>query len=395
MSASAQSTVPDFLANFLLDQQQRLALPEGLRGRAADIVSQAGVAGMSEPELQLEWFNDALCDKDLRAKALADPAGHYLNWVEDRVKTPFRVSYRIYDKIKRLWGVEAVNLVVNVVWPQEIAWGHRLRLSNDDRVAFMANVFLVSAARDPSRECLRLAETRATAVQDPVYTMAVAHEFSPAQIRSDPHIAANFEPLFLRAYRSLVADRINAMTPAQLSHLADTVRHKEGLERKALAWKRAVMACRRSPLSRVNGVISAAIEMNYDADTLILVEEIFLAKLAAGEISVDMDVGLPYRDFISFIRQTPAGSIPETSLPVDAMASEAALFSVVANPEGFIATLPDQYHQLGAGERLKFTNWLRPIAGRQRATPRDLVCDYGFHLVNAGFRKIPTFVSGS
>ncbi|AOG02800.1 hypothetical protein [Bosea sp. RAC05] len=394
MSAIPQSSVPDFLSNFLLDQQQRLALTDQTRKRAVAMVAETGIAGMSEADLYLEWFNDALCDKDIRTKAGLDPAAHYLDWLADRLLEPFRVSYRTYNKIKRLWGVETVNLVVNVVWPQEIAWGHRMRLSGDDRVAFMANVFLVSAARDPSRECLRLAEARMNAVQDLGYSMAVAHEFTPSQIRSDPHVGSGFEPLFIRAYRPLVAERISSMTPAQLSHLAETVRHKESLERRGLAAQRAVMACRRSPLSRINGVISSAIEMKYDSDRLVLAEEMFLDKLAAGEITVDLDVGLPYRDFINFIRHTPPDSILEASLPVDAMVAEAALFTVVANPEGFISTLPEQYHQLQAGVRTVFGSWLRPIASRQRATPRDLVCDYGFHLVRNGFRKIPTFVTG-
>lgn len=73
------------------------------------------------------------------------------------------------------------------------------------------------------------------------------------------------------------------------------------------------------------------------------------------------------------------------------LTSEADLFSVVADSRGFVNALPDNYHNLGAAEVEVFRAWLAPLATRKRAVPRDLVVDYGFHLVAQSFRRIPTF----
>ncbi|CAH1688528.1 conserved hypothetical protein [Hyphomicrobiales bacterium] len=391
IQSEATFHAPEVLANFLLEQRERLRLKAETRAFSVEFVQTNGITGMSEPDLHMEWFNDVVCDASRRASAAQDPDGSYRAWLAQRVRDPFAVSYRTYDKMKRRWNIESVNLMINVVWHQEIAWAQRTRLSPDDRDAFLANLFLVAAAKDPSRECLRLAEAREIAAQDPAYATAIEHDFPPGQIRMDPNIGARFVPLWLRTYRFQTAERLNTMNGTQMMHLAEKVRQMEKQERRVIVAERAVAACRRNPISRMIGVISVAIEVGWDADLLVAAEQLFLEKLLKGELTLAPDTGLPYTEFTQFVRTTPAEALADLTGPEFNLTSEADLFSVVADSRGFVNALPDNYHNLGAAEVEVFRAWLAPLATRKRAVPRDLVVDYGFHLVAQSFRRIPTF----
>jgi len=374
------------LWQFALRIQEALSLDASTRQRARDTVATTSEnPGLSEADLYLEWFNDLLCDGRERQKALSSPDLHYLSWLAGRVKNPFHISFRDHQGLMRRFGSpETANQLVNVVWKQEIAWAHRLRLSKDDKTAILANIFLLAATQNPSRELSRLAEMRETVMSEMDYALAPEHECPPAQIRSDPHIGGRFTPLFLRRYRVAAQSKIVQMTPEQLLHLAETVRHKEKKARRFLAAERAIIICRRSPLCRLTGVIAAAAEAGYDSDALVAGEATFLDKLSSGEETIEPNTGTPYVEFIAWLRRNP----PVQPQNIGSFTSQTALNAAIVNPSRFIDTLPEGYRDLGAGVRDVFAAWIAPYLAGDVA-PIDLVCDYGFHLVGESFRKLP------
>ena len=376
---------PGAVLRLLLERKRRLDVADHVHKRAAATVKAEGVPGMDETRLFQDWQNDVLADRE-RATftgAAADPGKAYLGYVAERVADPYHVSFRAVNALAKQAGEEEANTFVHVRWNQEMAWARRLRSAADDRVAVLAQLFLRSAAKEPGKAFAELAGAWSTAIEDIRFATAPEHHLSEGAIRALPDEVA-YRPAFLRLYAIKHGANLDRMNEAQLSVAAAQARASEETERRGELSAASVAAARRSPLSRMLGVLDAAAETRRSSDVLVLDEARFLVEVARGRLPKVVR-GLPYAEFIAWLRSNPPGPEPE---PV-AIGDEAhhAMARILSTPIYWLNKLPEDYEGVGCLDVDNFRDWANPIATGKAPVPRDPVADYGLHLVRRVYRR--------
>ncbi len=387
-----RTALGETLASLVIGRAKALALDKGARRQAASLLDEAakrsGIKGLDEVRLWQEWRNDLLARPGGRGgafvEAAADPAGNYLRWLVDRLADPFHVSYRAVDAAARRIGVSKANLLVDIRWPQEVAWARRSRGSAEDRVAIVSQAFLLNAVKDPSAEFVRMADAFLRALDDPGYVMAPEHGYSVDEIAAG-YGKPDFGPLFWRHGSVTLQDRLERMPAKDMRNAASVVRKAQASDVATRARARAASLARRANMARSVGVIEIALESGLTADGLVDAQEDFVKALETGDVPVPPDVGLPYEEFCAWLR-TIRPATQDVVSPMDELISESDLLSIMSNPIRWVQSLPSDYHNLGGRNPHVFHAWLRPLANRSRPFPRDPVVDFGFRLVSDNFR---------
>ncbi len=388
------------LASLVRKRADALGLDRAARRAAEDLVAHASQRmseetginrAFSEVRLYKEWRNDLLAkpgdDQNPWARITADPATPYMGWLDWRLAHPFHVSYRVVDAAARRMGVSTANLLVDIRWPQEVAWARRIRKSADERDVLVGHRFLLAAIADASSEFAKLAGAYAQASDDPAYVLAPEHDYAADEVAAG-YGSPDFGPLFLRHGRAVLADRLGRMSAKELRASAAVARRSEDTERGNRARRRAAANVRAANMARSPGIISIAVEAGLGADGLVDAQAEFARLVEAGAVPVPPDVGLPYEEFCAWLRTAQAPS-QTLLMPGDDLSGETELLGIVSNPIDWVRSLPRDYHDMGASDPRRFHRWLAPIASRERAFPRDAVVDYGFQLVAESFGIAP------
>ena len=368
------------------------------REKAKAMVAACATEGFDENVLWYEWRNDVVlfreasksrvmpilsAERDPFTPARKDPSSAYLAWLKERLDDPFRVSWRAVMRALRVVPLERANHFRDISWHQEIAWAHRLRASDDDRTAIASGRFLLLATKDASTQFVRLVKSWVSV--DSLFNLAPAHLFTAEDIRIGMGTGEH-EPLFLRLIRAETATWFDKADLRTRRLVADRVREAENSAQKVFARIRAVELVRKAPLARLVGVIQVAIEMGFSSDQLVEEESVYVGMLDSGEVEVPAGTGLPYQDFLHWLRlRKPSKSA--VLGPTDSIEAEGERLDIILSPRRWIEGLPRDYGYMDAANPLVFQQWFMPIRLNERPFPRDPRVDYGFHLVRRSFTK--------
>ena len=112
-------------------------------------------------------------------------------------------------------------------------------------------------------------------------------------------------------------------------------------------------------------------------------EGLFLADILRGRLPKVVR-GLPYHEFVAWLRARPAGEEPEPVAIGDE--EHKALVRILSMPVSWLNQLPEAFLPLGATDVETFRSWAAPLAAGTARIPRDAVADYGLHLVRLNYR---------
>ena len=375
----------EHILSLIRDRSRNLSVPADTREIARAMVKDHGAPGMDEAKLFPDWKSDVLSDDEEGAyeAASAAPGKAYLEYVRTRLDDPFFVSFRAVRSLARKIGDDEANLFVHLRWRQEVAWAKRMRASRDARTAVIAHTFLMTAAKEPSKSFLDLAEAWVGAMADPAFSMSPTHAMTVSAIRASETEAAHV-PAFQRLFALRHGSIIDKMTDARLVAASSHARSVEEAELRTAAARRSAAVARNSPLSRVIGVIEAARSTGRSSDELVSEERSFLRELEMGRVP-GVHGGYPYADFIRWLRAPPSGVATESTKPGDVAYRN--LTRLLNNPLSWLQSLPADYIDMQATTVSHYREWVDPFMAGSKPPPLDLVVDYGFFLVAKTFHS--------
>jgi hypothetical protein len=373
------------IAQIARDRAAALQVSAETVAEARKVVATAGMLGVDAAErLRKEWFNDVFGDRDNRdfKAASADPDGHFLEWLRERVLNPFHVTYRAVERAARRHGAEAAMKLATVVWQQEVAWAQRLRRDRNQRIAVLSAMFLREAVSNPFKAFGRIADAYADALtDDPDYARSACHDLTPSEIRERPE-SHDWTPLFLRISERAYRDILSEMSRTKLEALAERAARDEAKDLATLGTRRAAVSMLKSPLSRMAGVISSAIAAGLDSNDLVTAERRFAERLASGAIELPKGAFIPYREFLDFV--AAEGAVAEPPLESE---EELRIARVDCLDMAWLdQRVPEDFARFGALRKEKFENWKADVVAGVRPGPIDPVSDYGFFLIASAAR---------
>jgi len=372
------------IVEFIKERRRVLEVAGFVHEEARRRISAEGVPGMDEAKLHLEWLNDVLADPDESAWASAssDPAVSYDAFLERRLADPYRVSYRAVRALERKIGPYDANKFVYLHWNQEVAWAQRLRASDCKRTAILSHMFLINAGKDTGKAFCELASAWETAWGRADFSRSISHGLTEHAIR-DGQCLPEHVPVYLSLYEATRSSGIDRLPAAKIAEAALSAANVEAVRvRGALASKAAATA-RRTPLSRILGIIGVAAASRRDAATLWFDERRFLVEIEQGRVPCTT-TGLPYTEFVNWLRAAAPGDPPGE--PPPGHEAHRALHMVLTKPSSWLASLPADYAAAGATDAACYHAWIRPIASGAAPVPWDMAAAYGFHLSGRSFR---------
>jgi len=373
----AAGDVADRVMALVRNMREELVVLQGTRD---DARAKASAAGLDEESLWNEWFNENIHDADLYAVSVKDPDAGYLGWLARRIAEPFRLPGLAVGALVERLGADDGMRVALVLWPQEVAWAHRMRRSQDLRIAVLSHLFVANARANPSREVARIAEYYRDAVASPGYAEAIEHTLSPEEIR-EGYGDEKFRPLFLRYAEGTLGQRVDAMSITELQALATHVAGLEERELRGFAKERVLKSLKGASIVTMTGVIAEAIKRGLDSNDLLWEWDRFVDAIRNDAFQVPPGTGRPYTEFMTWLRtESEPGSGP------DSEDCSARMVAVLAGARGWVSALPLEYQSMGAGDPEQFIGWSDAVIAKTRRPPRDLVLDYGFYLVSRALR---------
>mgnify|MGYP001333921659 CR=1 FL=1 len=370
-------------AELLRRRVAALSLPEGTLEEAAEVLASAGVTlpGMAE-ELRREWLNDVVASvhpAEFRAAA-RDPRGCFLAWLRERAKNRFHVTWRAIDAVALRLGAETASRLALVIWPQEIAWAQRMRLSSNPATATKAAMFLREAEGAPARVFQKLSDLYADLAGKAGYWDSPAQEAAPEEIRFGEE-EVDFNPLFLRYASRAYAEALHGMPRERLEMLAARAARDETRERAVITAGAAVRAARKFPMRRVASTIAAAKSMGIAPNALFFLENGFLALVEAGLEMVDPVARAPHSAFVAAIADPAARPRLLASAPEPEASDEEILWEVANLDRRWLSALPESFSRWDSGRVQRMQAWQADVVEGRREPPRDPVSDFGFYLL--------------
>lgn len=344
----------------------------------------AEASGVREPDtaqrLYREWVNDlvALMGGPQFQAAARDPQAAFLGWLTRRLGSPWHVSHRAHASVRARHGDEAAILIGGVRWDQEIAWAHRMRGSDNDRVAFLAEMWLKAARRDPAKLFRGLADVYAAeAAMDAAYVSSPAHLLSDAEILDGSADEDHWRPLWLRFAEREFGRLVNVTPRARLTALAQQVRESEFRDRTARKHARQAEALRRWRPALMVSVLGTAVSRGLSSDDVVAAERAFVGEVEGGRLDVCAEPNPAWRIFarrlVSWSGACEAPGPEESARRVEA---------IQGLPPSWTDRLPEDFVALGARDHRRLMEWFQSVAvNGSRTPPEDAAVDYGMWLV--------------
>jgi len=361
---------------FLIQRKALLSVPEIAMDEAR---KRCEGHGLDVSVLHNEWINDTLSSQPAYEMALEDVPKSFLAWVDRKIEDPFLLP-AMASKVASLRLDHDAMRFCTIVWPQELAWAHRLRRSEDAVVAILSDGFLRRARKDVMSQFKALFPVYLVACEEFDYLRSQVHDLTPEQIRLGMG-DNNFDPVFLRYARSAFESLVSKlMERDEIDKIVESVRNSEVKEVQKILRSKTAQLMERSRLTRMISIIRTAMDIGLDSDRLDLAYVSFLQEIENGAVHLDVNGGLPDGEFRAWLRvqKFKRMTMPET---FRTNAADESLGEIVRAPIGWVDRLPQEYLDLGGRTPRIFQEWLSPIVKDIRSAPRDFVLDYGFHLV--------------
>ncbi|SOC26892.1 hypothetical protein [Thalassospira xiamenensis] len=347
---------------------------------ANTLATAAGWPGDSNGEkLYSEWVNDLIvfAGKPYFKKMASDPDTNFLEWAKSRVADPYHVSFRVHDAVRSKHGGDLALSFSMVRWKQEIAWAYRMRASDNDRISFLAEMFLKAAQRDPAKLFTGIVDIYLSeAGFDPTYANTPFHELSVDDIRDGLVEDRYWQPLWLRFAEREFGRMLNDMPRARLSGLAAAVREAELQDRQARQLAAHVRKLKRWRPSLMMGVLSVAASKRLSSDDLVVAEQNFIMEVEAGQIDLTRANKAPWQIFLAQIGKW--AGVASAPTPVERQRR----LELVVNLDPYWAEqLPEDFIRMGARHQSKLYAWFDEIVKTgTRVPPIDPSVDYGMFL---------------
>lgn len=355
-----------------------LSVSEATMEQAAKLVTDADIKdGDACTRLYREWVNDTVVVEGRRPPRFKrDRDAQFLEWLTLRVREPYHVTFRAHEAVRASSGDNVALLFSEVRWSQEVAWASRMRGSDNDRIAVLAETWLTAARRDPSKLFRGLVDIYVEeALADPAYIGSVFHELTVDQIIEHGD-QSHWRPLWLRFAEREFGRRLNAMKRGQLESLAARFRDNEALARASTRRTRQVEVLRARRPSLMIAVLTAAAERGLSSDALVDAEAAFIDAVQAGEF--DHQSRIRDASWRIFLDRLAAWSGPRPKL--DQSEADRRITLIEELPPSWPATLPQPFRDIGSHEQDTLVSWLQAIRRGFRAAPKDPVVDYGLWL---------------
>ena len=321
-----------------------------------------------------EWINDTIYqrDKPIYQEAKRNPDDVFLRWLSERISSPYWFSRRIVDSVKDQYGEEIALLFSEVKWQQEIAWAQHMRLSNDDKIAIMGELFLESIKKDAGK----------------IFKMIVAYYIDNHAISKEEHSYLEFSiddimevdintndfhyiPLWLEFSHIEFKEFMEKnLTSDKIKLLAKKIRSDaKNQYRQSLIDKRISYLLKWRPVLMVS-VLQEAIEHNMSSDDLLLAEKDFLERIKNGEFQ-QTDIPL----WKIFIKHLP--KYAETASLPDEEESQKRLQMVSNLTPDFLNEIPTDFKFVQKSLMDKLSSWFEAIKHHNRIPPKDFIVDFG------------------
>lgn len=359
-----------------------LAFPEEIKAIAKGIIDNAGLNIPDAVEmLQKEWLSDTVMTKNtihFRA-AKRDPGAHFLDWVKSRAKHPFHVTYRSVENVTLRLGPEVAARIAHVIWPQEIAWAQRLRLSQNPMLATKAAMFLREAMGNPAKMFERIADLYADSYAKVEYADNEVQDLSPLEIRFSSSVP-EFNPLFLVHVSRKYSELIHSMPMDRIELLAARAAKDEQSERSRISAAKIAEHSRRFPMRRMMNVISFAHSAGISPNELHKLEDQFLALLENGEIDTDQAMQTAHTPFVALLSDIEKRcELLQVASDVD-FDPDTIIWNIAHLDRHWLDSLPHSYQEW---DRLaaKMLAWQMDVVKECRDIPSDPISDFGFWLI--------------
>lgn len=332
-------------------------------------------------KLFIEWLNDTLVfygEKYFKDCA-KDPDKAFLNWLSERFKKPYHVTFRATDTIRVKYGGETALLFSEVRWFQEVAWAQKMRESDNDRICFLAEMWLKAAERDPKARFIDIIDCYAnSACFDPMYSDNPVHMLCVQEIYNSNTESYHWNPLWLRFAEKEFGKMINSMPRNKLNLLAQQVRQSAYNERCQTVIKDQISFLKQYPPSRMIGVLTVALQKGLNSDDILLCEKKFLTAVQKGTIELNSKQTPFWRTFLKTL-ENYMGTAPAP----DQTQSEQRIKNLEQTIDPvWDQTLPTDFIRLGAQKPINLLSWYNEIVKEKtRLPPEDPVIDYGMWLV--------------
>lgn len=353
----------------------------------SEVAEAASASGMREPEaakrLYREWLNDTVVAEGANGcrVAIRDPDGAFLAWAASRILDPFQVPMRAHDAARADRGDETALLFSEVRWRQEVAWARRMRGSDNDRIAVLAEMWLTAARRDVAKLFRGVVNVYADeGLAEPGYADSVFHMLAEDEILEGRVEDAHWRPLWLRFAEREFGRIINGMGRGQVVQLAARCRDAEWRERTARHRERQADGLRARRPALMVAVITAALERGLSSDDLVEAETSFIDAVRAGSLDLsDRQRDAGWRIFVERLDAWVGRAEP----PGDAERLR-RIEAIEHLPPTWSNCLPVAFREIGADDQRLLVAWFDAISRfRQRETPSDPAVDFGMWLVEA------------
>lgn len=329
-----------------------------------------------------EWLADVVSyEQNEYRPAAKSPEAHFRTWIDARLKDPYHISDLVLKIVRRRYNIDFATKFYMIVWQQEIAWARRHRLADNSFTASKAGFFLVKAEADPKEVFLEMADIYSEAVMTAEYRNSTLQEMSPEEIRHTD-LWPDFVPLFLQYTNKFLIDKLSTLSSEQISQTAQAAARKERAERMQVMTERAVGYAERYPMCRDLSVIRIAMNQKLSGNDLFLLEKLFLDRVRDGQVELTPGSITPQTSFVTLLanRSELRVTLKEAHQLYGHQFQGPDIWEIVGLERRWLNELPESFSYVSNLMR-RLGSWQRELAENERTMPYDLICDFGFYIL--------------
>lgn len=332
--------------------------------------------------LKIEWLNDILKSKKKNVYLIAakNPEEHFINWIKERTKNKYHVTYRSFDLIEKEFGTNIAIKMLHEIWPQEIAWAQRLRTDNNPVTSTKCAMFLREVESNAGKIFEKIALIYTEKFSDINYYKNPAHNLSPEQIRFNNEIP-NFTPLFLYYASTEYSAKLKKMTKEKLELYSKIAEKDEINEKKYILNTKSINYIKEHPIRQFPTIINAAISMNITSNQLFNIENEYILNLEKGNEILDNSSSIPIASFLLYLTNNKDNQEIKNKNIKNNIEKDDIIWTIINLDRYWVKKLPSYFKKYNLQLEEKFNNWKEDISKEKREPPYDIISDFCFFLM--------------
>lgn len=330
-----------------------------------------------------EWLNEritGISHKDLKAEldyAISNPDKDFMNWLDIRIKDPFRIPFYTHLTVMKNASIDADLLFRFNRWKQELAWAYLMRRSPDNIICIMAGMIINIAMKSPSKLYKKLVEVYSdTGVLDNTYLSHPYHNYDVEMINSMDinEIDPNWTPLWLMMARKEFSSKMDSATADYLARTSQLIREKaEHDEKEVLLYNRAIFVTSgRNRLVLSKDILNLAFQNKMMSNDLLYAEYLMKNEIINGNTKPPLSI------LRNIIRKNKGKHVVYTKEETQFYSDK--FFSILPNwlnSDNIVDWMDDEVFRDILTQEL----WMDDIRTRARSVPVDFVLDYALWFI--------------